>query len=63
MGHIEYDMSYRNQPTVFRNGANSAFHEAIGDTVALSVGTTSHLAKIGLIENEEITQSENLLMV
>ena len=30
MGHIEYFMQYRNQPTVFRTGANAAFHEAIG---------------------------------
>jgi peptidyl-dipeptidase A len=27
MGHIQYDMSYRNQPTIFQSGANSGFHE------------------------------------
>jgi peptidyl-dipeptidase A len=57
MGHIEYFMSYRNQPTVFKSGANSAFHEAIGDTVALSVVTIKHLKKIGLIEDDKTTKS------
>jgi peptidyl-dipeptidase A len=28
MGHIEYFMAYNSkQPTIFRNGANSGFHE------------------------------------
>lgn len=48
MGHIEYFMQYRGQPTVFRSGANAAFHEAIGDTIALSVSTPDHLAAIKL---------------
>ena len=43
MGHIEYYMAYKNQPAIFRAGANSAFHEAIGDTIALSVQTPKHL--------------------
>ena len=29
MGHIEYYMAYKNQPSVFRTGANSGFHEGI----------------------------------
>jgi hypothetical protein len=29
MGHIEYYQAYSSQPAVFRNGANSAFHECI----------------------------------
>ena len=27
------------QPLIFRDGANKAFHEAIGDTIALSAAT------------------------
>ena len=27
MGHIEYYMAYKDQPAVFRSGANSGFHE------------------------------------
>jgi hypothetical protein len=29
MGHIEYYMAYRNQPAIFRTGANSGFHEGL----------------------------------
>lgn len=43
-------MAYRHQPALFRTGANAAFHEAIGDTVALSAATPTHLAAIGLVE-------------
>jgi len=42
LGHISYFMQYRNQPALFRTGANAAFHEAIGDTVAMSVMTLQH---------------------
>ena len=48
MGHIEYFMCYQDQPAVYRNGANSAFHEAIGDTISLSVRSPKHLEVIGL---------------
>ncbi|KAB0802038.1 hypothetical protein PPYR_04224 [Photinus pyralis] len=51
MGHIEYDILYKNQPISFRDGANPGFHEAIGDTIALSVATPKHLEKIGLLHN------------
>jgi peptidyl-dipeptidase A len=49
LGHIYYDLAYRNQPFLFRNGANDGFHEAIGDAIALSV-TPEYLKKIGLID-------------
>jgi len=29
MGHIEYYLAYRHQPTIFRTGANSGFHEGM----------------------------------
>ncbi|XP_045209598.2 angiotensin-converting enzyme-like [Mercenaria mercenaria] len=48
MGHIEYFMAYQDQPAVYRTGANSAFHEAIGDTISLSVRSPEHLRDIGL---------------
>ncbi|XP_055868874.1 angiotensin-converting enzyme-like isoform X2 [Biomphalaria glabrata] len=51
MGHIQYYMQYEYQPVSFRNGANGAFHEAIGDVMALSVQTPKHLHKIGLLRN------------
>lgn len=49
LGHLYYDLSYRKQPFLFRNGANDGFHEAIGDAIALSI-TPEYLKKIGLIE-------------
>ncbi|CAG2118375.1 unnamed protein product, partial [Medioppia subpectinata] len=48
MGHIEYYLQYRDQPVVFREGANPGFHEAVGDLLALSVSTPGHLNKVGL---------------
>jgi peptidyl-dipeptidase A len=36
------------QPILFRDSANDGFHEAIGDTIALSV-TPEYLVKIGLL--------------
>jgi peptidyl-dipeptidase A len=49
LGHIYYYLSYRNLPFLFRSGANDGFHEAIGDSIALSV-TPEYLKQIGLIQ-------------
>ena len=40
--------AYKDQPFLFQNGAHDGFHEAIGDTVTLSM-TPAYLAKIGLV--------------
>ncbi|XP_062576365.1 uncharacterized protein LOC134238260 [Saccostrea cucullata] len=64
MGHIMYDMLYKDQHITFREGANPGFHEAIGDLIALSVSTPSHLKKIGLLDRvQNDTESDlNFLM-
>jgi peptidyl-dipeptidase A len=49
LGHIYYDLAYRTQPPMFRGGANDGFHEAIGDSIALSI-TPEYLKTIGLIQ-------------
>ena len=49
LGHDFYFLSYRGQSALYRNGANDGFHEAIGDTIALSV-TPDYLKRVGLIE-------------
>jgi len=49
MGHIQYYQQYAHQPIIFRTGANPGFHEAVGDTIALSVNTPEHLYKVGLL--------------
>lgn len=58
MGHIEYFMAYSHQPTVYREGANGGFHEAIGDTIALSVRTRKHLQTLGLLEDANVSEEE-----
>ena len=47
-GHNFYQRAYRKQPYIFRNGANDGFHEAIGDSIALSI-TPDYLKKLKLI--------------
>ena len=61
MGHIEYFMQYRHQPTIYQGGGNAAFHEAIGDTIALSVLTPQHLNTVGLVAGHPEQNSEHCL--
>ena len=49
LGHNFYQRAYNTQPPLFQNSANDGFHEAVGDTIALSV-TPEYLKKIGLID-------------
>jgi peptidyl-dipeptidase A len=49
LGHDFYDRAYNSLPVSFRDGANDGFHEAIGDTIALSV-TPEYLVRIGLLD-------------
>jgi peptidyl-dipeptidase A len=48
LGHVYYFLWYKDQPFMFQNGAHDGFHEAIGDTVTLSM-TPAYLEKIGLV--------------
>jgi peptidyl-dipeptidase A len=48
LGHDFYFQSYGSLPILFQQGANDGFHEAIGDTIALSV-TPDYLRTIGLL--------------
>jgi peptidyl-dipeptidase A len=49
LGHNFYQRAYDQQPFLFRDSANDGFHEAIGDTIALSV-TPDYLVKLGLLD-------------
>ena len=49
LGHNFYQRAYSHQPFLFRDSANDGFHEAIGDTIALSI-TPEYLVKLGLID-------------
>ncbi len=50
LGHNFYQRAYNTLPPLFQSGANDGFHEAIGDTIALSV-TPEYLKQIGLIDS------------
>ncbi|MGI0054027.1 MAG: M2 family metallopeptidase [Thermoplasmata archaeon] len=47
LGHTYYQRAYAHQPFLYRDGAHDGFHEAIGDTIGLSV-TPEYLTRIGL---------------
>ncbi len=49
LGHNYYQMAYRKQPFLFRGAANDGFHEAIGDSIALSI-TPAYLKELKLID-------------
>ena len=48
LGHNYYQRAYGRLPFLYRDSAHDGFHEAIGDTVALSV-TPEYLGRIGLL--------------
>ncbi|XP_066918700.1 angiotensin-converting enzyme-like [Clytia hemisphaerica] len=60
MGHAEYYLLYQDQPVEFRTGANPGFHEAVGDTIALSVMTPEHLKEIGLLSDYSDNAEEEI---
>jgi len=51
LGHNFYQRAYSQQAVLFRDSANDGFHEAIGDTIALSV-TPAYLVRVGLLDKE-----------
>jgi peptidyl-dipeptidase A len=62
LGHNFYQRAYNKQPLVFRDSANDGFHEAIGDTVALSI-TPGYLVKVGLLAKEPDTSKDTGLLL
>jgi peptidyl-dipeptidase A len=50
LGHNFYQRAYKEQPPFFQDSANDGFHEAVGDTIALSV-TPEYLKQVGLLGN------------
>jgi peptidyl-dipeptidase A len=57
LGHNFYQRAYDKQPPLFRDSANDGFHEAVGDTIALSV-TPEYLVKLGLLEKAPDTSKD-----
>jgi peptidyl-dipeptidase A len=52
LGHNYYQGAYKDKPPLFQNGAHDGFHEAIGDTVVLSM-TPGYLAEVGLVKSAD----------
>jgi peptidyl-dipeptidase A len=57
LGHNFYQRAYKNQPVLLRDSANDGFHEAVGDTIALSV-TPEYLVRIGLLDKAPDTSRD-----
>lgn len=49
LGHVYYYLAYNQLPPIFQSGAHDGFHEAIGDTIVLSM-TPEYLASINLVD-------------
>src|SRR5207244_2645285 len=49
LGHNFYQRAYSKLPVIFRDSADDGFHEAIGDTIALSV-TPEYLVRIKMLD-------------
>jgi peptidyl-dipeptidase A len=57
LGHNFYQRAYNKQPALYLDGANDGFHEAIGDTIALSI-TPQYLVQIGLLDNSQVPSAD-----
>ncbi|MEO8197964.1 MAG: M2 family metallopeptidase, partial [Thermoanaerobaculia bacterium] len=62
LGHNYYQRAYNDKTTLFLDSANDGFHEALGDTVALSV-TPAYLQTLGLIDKEPPADADIALLL
>jgi peptidyl-dipeptidase A len=64
LGHIYYYLAYSNPrvPVVLREGANRAFHEAVGDLISIAARQEPYLRQIGILPaDRKIDRTEWLL--
>ncbi len=64
LGHIYYYLSYANDdvPPLLREGANRAYHEAMGNLIELASGQAPYLEEVGLMnEADQPDQVQALL--
>src|SRR5678816_1520137 len=59
LGHVYYYLAYNKLTPIFQSGAHDGFHEAIGDTIVLSM-TPQYLQSIGLVGEQQ--QSKEALI-
>ncbi len=55
LGHVYYYLAYKDKPALLQSGANDGFHEAIGDTIVLSM-TPEYLNSIGLVDKPSVSK-------
>jgi peptidyl-dipeptidase A len=55
LGHDYYYLHYFEKPVLYQDGANDGFHEAIGDTIALSM-TPAYLKQVGLLDSVAVDE-------
>ncbi len=58
LGHIYYYLAYKGLPAIYQSSANDGFHEALGDTIELSI-TGKYLKDINLLQNQKSAQNAN----
>lgn len=57
LGHNYYQRAYNHLSPYYLDGANDGFHEAIGDTIALSI-TPEYLVQIGLLDRSQVPSAD-----
>ncbi|WP_437663683.1 M2 family metallopeptidase [Sorangium sp. So ce1182] len=62
LGHSFYQREYNDLPWLYRDSPNPAFHEALGDTIGLSV-TPEYLQRIGLVAEPPPASSDISLLL
>ncbi len=62
LGHNFYQRAYKDQPFLYKDGANDGFHEAIGDLMTLSI-TPAYLERIGLIAKAPGPEGDTALLM
>ena len=55
LGHIYYFLMQKELPALFKSGAHDGFHEAIGDTVVLSM-TPDYLKSLNLVNDVSVSE-------
>ncbi|MGE0641806.1 MAG: M2 family metallopeptidase [Thermoanaerobaculia bacterium] len=62
LGHNYYQRAYNTLPPFFLDSANDGFHEALGDTIALSV-TPAYLKTLDIIDREPPAEADIALLL
>jgi peptidyl-dipeptidase A len=62
LGHNFYQRAYNTLPVILRDSANDGFHEALGDTLALSV-TPEYLVTIKLLDKAPDASADTALLL